>query len=568
MKFLLILFLLPIGVFAESGQPESESGFQPKEAAHAKKMMVASANPYATQAGLDILQKGGNAIDAAIAIQMVLNVVEPQSSGIGGGAFLLYYQKESDEIIAYDGREMAPQGVNEKWFLDENSKPFPLGDLIISGRSVGVPGVLKMLEMAHQERGRLPWRELFLPAIRLAEQGFPISSRLHQLIVQTRGLSNSATAAAYLFHGETPKLEGEILKNPQLARSLRLIAKEGTRPFYHGEIGREIVKAVQGEGGALTLEDLNQYTPLVREPLQTKYGEYVVYGFPPPSSGGIVIAQMLEMMKTRKCPSDHLGSPSFIDFFCGASRLSFADRDYYLADPAYFPVPQARLMDSDYLKKRATEIGNKGKPAPGRYPGETLACCPPLIFTTELELPSTTQICVIDAEGNGLSMTSSIENAFGSTLMAAGFFLNNQLTDFSLIPEKEGKKAANRIEPGKRPLSSMSPTLVFKNDTLYLTIGSAGGARIIDYVAKALLGVLKFDLNVQEAISFPNYTSLTGAIDLEKGTFLIQEVPALEKLGNSVTIVPLTSGTQGIQSTPNGLIGGADPRREGRALGK
>lgn len=316
----------------------------------------------------------------------------------------------------------------------------------------------------------------------------------------------------------------------------------------------------------MTLNDLENYRPILREPIVTSYKNCQVFGFPPPAAGGIAISQILQMMAEQNCSSY---SPPFIDLFCGASRLAYADRDYYVADPDFFPVPTERLINGHYLKKRAKLMGKKERALPGKFPGDSIACCPPLMISKELEYPSTTHLCVIDQEGNCVSMTSSLENAFGSTLMAAGFFLNNQLTDFSLIPEKDGKKAANRIEPGKRPMSSMSPTLVFKKGSQrpYLMLGSAGGTRIIDYVAKALLGVLDFNLNIQEAISSPNFTSQGGSIDLESQTVLVESAEWLEKLGNTIKITPLTSGTQGIQRTEKGLLGGADPRREGEALG-
>ncbi len=556
MRKWLILFLLVMrGIYGQD-PPEGPSGFNAKTLTIGHECMVASANPHATQAGFETLLKGGNAVDAAIVVQLVLNVVEPQSSGIGGGAFLLYYDQLAETVKAYDGRETAPLGVTEKWFLGPDGRPIPRTQAMVGGRAVGVPGVLKMLEQIHQEYGVLPWKELFTHAITLAEQGFKISPRLHKLSVGTPFC----------------RVKGARLKNLELAATFRLLADEGSGPFYHGVIAKEIVDAVQQHGGVLTLADLADYRVQVREPLLTSFGDYLIYGFPPPSSGGIAVAQILAILKEFVLAGQSLGSPSFIDLFSRASRMACADRDYYVADPDFFPTPVDRLLDPDYLVKRAEAVSRQEKAVAGHYPGTSLSCCPPMIVSSDIELPSTTQICVIDRQGNCVSMTSSIENAFGSTVMAGGFLLNNELTDFSLIPEKDDKKAANRIEPGKRPMSSMSPTLVFtktdRNKQLYLTLGSAGGARIIDYVAKALCGVLIFDLNIQEAISFPNFASLDHPIDLEADTFLTGLAPELEALGNGIRIIPLTSGSQGIQCVDGKFIGGADPRREGEAVGQ
>ena len=569
MKWLLIFLAVSILVYGEE-EPEMPSGISPKQAVIGDDCMVVSANPHATQAGLETLLKGGNAVDAAIVMQFVLNVVEPQSSGIGGGAFLLYYDKKTDQVKAYDGRETAPQGVDENWFLGADHQPMPRMHAMVGGRSVGVPGVVKLLEQVHQQYGVLPWKELFVPAIKLAVGGFPISSRLHKLLAQAPFLSPQSTP--YLFQDGNLKQEGEILKNTELATSFYTLAEQGSDAFYHGKLAEGIVQAVKARGGVMTFEDLAGYQIKMRDPLVTSFGGYSIYGFPPPSSGGIAVAQMLAILQEFERTGFTLGSAPFIDLFCRSSRMAFADRDYYVADPDFFPVPVDRLVDPDYLHKRAEAVRKHEKTAPGHYPGESLTCCPPMTLSSELELPSTTQICVIDSIGNCLSMTSSIENAFGSTVMTGGFFLNNQLTDFSLVPEKEGKRAANRIEPGKRPASSMAPTLVFRTvaekKQIYLNLGSAGGSRIIDYVAKALCGVLLFDLNIQEAIAFPNFASLSDVIDLEENTFLVQSVAELEAMGAVVKTMPLTSGSQGIQCLDGQLMGGVDPRREGEAKGQ
>ena len=561
-KWVFVLLSVSCFVYGQEDFPEGSSGFNPKKAVVKQDCMVVSANPLASHAGLETLLKGGNAVDAAIVMQLVLNVVEPQSSGIGGGAILLYYDHLTEDVKAYDGREMAPSGVNEKWFLGPDNLPIARAQAIVGGRSVGVPGVLKMLEQIHQEHGLLPWKELFDPAIDLADQGFKISSRLRILSAQV----------PFIFQEDKIPEEGTVIKNPELAATFRTLATEGVIPFYQGAIAQEIVEAIQKQGGVMTLADLAAYQVKVREPLITSFGEYLVYGFPPPSSGGIAVAQILAILNEFDMTEQTLGSPSFIDLFSRASRMAFADRDYYVADPDFFPVPVERLLDPEYLVKRAESVRRQELATHGQYPGASLSCCPPMLLSSGFEFPSTSQICVIDSYGNGLSMTTSLENAFGSKVMAGGFFLNNQLTDFSMIPEKDGKKAANRVEPRKRPMSSMSPTLVFKNvskkNQVYLALGSAGGAFIIDYVAKALCGVLIFDQNIQEAISFPNFASLFNRIDLEADTFLTTLVPALKALGNETRIMSLTSGTQGIQSIGGRLMGGADPRREGAAMGQ
>jgi gamma-glutamyltranspeptidase / glutathione hydrolase len=561
-NFFLIFLTLPLLAFDE---PETSSGFHPKQAVYARHSMVTSANPQATQAGFDILQKGGNAIDAAIAMQLVLNVVEPQSSGIGGGAFLLYYDKQSNQVIAFDGRETAPQGVNERWFLDARGKPLSHAEAIVGGRSVGVPGVLKMIEQAHAQFGILPWNTLFTSAIEIADKGFPLSPRLMALILDTPTLSPQS--APYFYENGKLKKEGDIVQNRELAATFQLLAEKGSDPFYHGEIAEDIVRAIQKANGVMTLEDLNRYQVKTHQPIVSSFRDYQIYGFPPPSGGGVAIAQILAILEILDLPNEKMEPAEFINTFSRASRAAFADRNYYLADPDFFPVPIDRLLDTNYLKKRAEEVIQNKTIKPGNFPGESLACCPPMIVSSQLELPSTSQICIVDTFGNCVSMTTSIENGFGSTVSIRGFFLNNQLTDFSFVPEIDNKKAANRVEPGKKPLSSMSPTIVFQNGKFVLAVGSAGGPYIIDYVAKVLCEVLMFNLNIQDAISFPNFASITDSIELEAKSPLLNLIPALEKLGNRVKISSLTSGTQGIQRLNEHLIGGVDPRREGKALG-
>ncbi len=572
----MLKFLFPFIFLGEMSEPESSTGYRERQPVFAQKMMVATANPHATEAALQILEEGGSSIDALITAQAVLNVVEPQSSGIGGGAFLLYFDKKDERVVFFDGRETAPILADENLFLTNGIFP-PHDELINGGRSVGVPGVLRMLELAHQKKGRLPWKKLFARAIDLAEKGFPLSPRLHQLIATTPGLNNFEEAQKLFFEsdGTTPKPTGSLLKNPSLAATLRLIADEGSSPFYEGALAYKIVEAVQHSEvnpGLLSLSDLANYRPLICSPLFFNYRSYTIVTAPPPSSGGITLAQILGICETQNFAHLSLGSPQFIDLFCQASRLAYADRNMYIADPAFFPTPVPALISKSYLNSRSKLLGTKyafGNVEAGEWPKSWMAkpqnCC---TEGESPEFPSTTHISIIDSEGNAVSMTSSIENAFGSKVMAAGFFLNNQLTDFAINPEKEGKKVANRVQGGKRPLSSMTPTLVFDRDGgLFLTVGSAGGSLIIEYVAEVLFGVLDFKMNIQEAISFPHYASLLKPIELEEDTFIVETRKELEALDNDVEITSMNSGSVGIEVTQKNLIGGVDPRREGLASG-
>ncbi|MGA8163566.1 MAG: gamma-glutamyltransferase [Waddliaceae bacterium] len=577
MKETAFLFLAPLCLFAAPPkQPEYSSGYHPKSMAYGKSMMVVSANPLASEAGFAILKQGGNAIDAAIAMQMVLNVVEPQSSGIGGGGFLLYYRKEDNSICAYDGREIAPRAVHDLLFCDAKGEAIPFANAILGGKAVGVPGLLKMLEQAHRDRGRLPWKELFQSAIRHADQGFPISYRLHQLIANRSDLSTFPEAGNYFFQKNgKPKPEGTLLKNSQLAETLTMIANQGTDPFYKGDLAQEIVKTVQKCGvnpGVLSYEDLSGYYPIKREPIQADYRHYRIVSFPPPSGGGIAVLQILGMLQHDDLKHEEAGSAAFIHLFSQASALAFTDRNYYVADPDFFPVPTDRLIHPAYLQQRGQSIDKeKASPAShGTWPSQTITCFPCVRPSCTHEYPSTSHLCVVDNEGNAVSMTTSIEHAFGSTLMVRGFFLNNQLTDFSFIPEKEGKKAANRVEPGKRPMSSMAPILVFHKDSgqLLLAIGSGGGAGIIDYTAQALLGIIDFGLTIQEAIDLPHVVATDTSTTLEEKTVLHKKRKQLEQMGHRIKEKSLNSGTHGIHAASTRLMGGADPRREGKAIGQ
>jgi gamma-glutamyltranspeptidase/glutathione hydrolase len=553
--------------------PEAATGYETKPALVAKRFAIVTANPLASDAGYEMLRRGGSAVDAAIAAQLVLNLVEPQSSGIGGGGFLLHYDARARRTAAYDGRETAPAGATPRLFLDADGKPIPFGAAIGSGRSVGVPGLVAMLDLAHRRHGILAWRELFAPAIRLAEEGFAISPRLAQLVARDPLLSRSPGARAYLFAADgAPKPAGTVLRNPEFAATLREIADRGPRAFYRGAIAADIARAVQGDprgAGALTTGDLAAYEPIVREALCRDMREWRVCGMPPPSSGGIATIQMLAMLGRTGIASAAPDSAIAVHLFSQAGRLAFADRDRWVADPAFVAVPVAGLLNRSYLDQRATLIrpARPVIPAPaGEPPGA------PRDAGAEREArdrPATSHLSVVDARGNAVSLTSSIESAFGNRTLVRGFFLNNELTDFSFVPEVDGKPVANRVQPGKRPRSSMSPTIVFdRAGRVSLVIGSPGGNWIINYVARTLVATLDRGESVKAAIDAPNFGSRNGPVELEAATPIAALASSLELLGDPVRIMPMTSGLAGIQRVPGGWLAAADPRREGAPRGE
>ena len=557
-------------VFASIGAAHAD---EPRPGpARAERTMVAAANPHAAEAGLTILHAGGSAVDAAIAMQMVLNVVEPQSSGIGGGAFLLHYDKGLAEVRAYDGRETAPAAATPDLFLDETGAPLGFYDAVVGGRSVGVPGLVAMLEMAHRAHGNLPWRKLFAPAIRLAEAGFPVSHRLNALAERDDFLRQfpESRALFYLWYGKA-KPVGATFTNPALAETLQRIAQGGAAAFYRGEIAHDIVTAVRtvrANRGRLVEADLAAYRAKERAPVCAPYRRWRVCGMPPPTSGGLTTLAILGILSHFDLARVESGSAEAVHLISEASRLAYADRALYIADSDFADVPITGLLDPGYLAERARLIDprrSKGRAQPGALPlrkSERPAVAP------SLEGASTTHLSVIDAAGNAVTMTSSIESAFGSRLMTRGFLLNNQLTDFSFVPELDGVAVANRVEPGKRPRSSMAPTLVFDEaGDLVMVIGSPGGSRIITYVVKTIVAVLDWQLDIQAAIALPHHTNRNGATDLEEGTGLVALQAQLTARGHEVKVRPLTSGLHGIVVTPQGLEGGADPRREGIALG-
>ncbi len=541
----------------------------PQIPAGAPRQMVAAANPLAVEAGMAMLRQDGSATDAAIATALVLGLVEPQSSGIGGGAFLLHYSAASREVAAYDGRESAPAGADEALFLTADSEPLPFWEAVVGGRSVGTPGLLRMLELAHQAHGRLPWAELFEPAIRLAEEGFAVSPRLHQLIAGDRYLKRYPETAAY-FHDAAgnPLPVGHLLKNPAYAATLRAVAAGGADAFYRGAIAVDIATRVRGVAdnpGRLSYSDLATYQARRRAPLCLPYRQWIVCGMPPPTSGGVAVLQILKLLEPFDLAAQAPLSPEAIHLVAEAGRLAFADRNRFLADSDFVAVPLDALLDPAYLAGRSMLIdpaASLGEASPG-LPGQQAAA------PAQLDPPSTSHLSVVDAEGNAVSMTASIESAFGARVMARGFLLNNELTDFSFRPQVDGQPVANRVEPGKRPRSSMSPTLVLdRRGRFVMAIGSPGGSRIIGYTAKAIIAALDWNLTMQEAVALPNFVNRNGATDLEAGTAAEAAKAALEALGHEVNVRDLTSGLHGIRLTPAGLQGGADPRREGVVLGE
>jgi gamma-glutamyltranspeptidase/glutathione hydrolase len=551
--------------------PEPASGLSPKRGVVAKRFLIAAAHPLAVKAGYDILRRGGTAIDAAVATQMVLNLVEPQSSGIGGGAFILHYSAAESKLATYDGRETAPTAARADRFLGADGERLKFLDAVVGGKSVGTPGLLRALELAQAEHGKLPWSELFQPAIRLATEGYALSPRLHHLleVVRLPG-RGAAMRRMYYRDDDTPKPVGTVLRNPALAGTLRRIAAQGANAFYAGAIARDIADKVRNapKPGDLSENDLAQYRAQQREPVCGPYRQWKVCGMPPPSSGGVAVLQVLGMLQRlapENLPSDPIQAAHLV---AEAERLAYADRARYLADSDFVPVPVSGLLAPEYLAARAALVQpdrSLGHAQPGKPPGAPLA---QFADDAAPELASTSHLSIVDAQGNAVAMTSSIEFAFGSQQMVRGFLLNNQLTDFSFVAQQEGRPVANRIEPGKRPRSSMAPTMVFDRDgKLVLALGSAGGSAIINHVVKTLVGVLDGKLDVQQAIALPNFGSRNGPTELELGTAAADWAQPLRALGHEVRLIDMTSGVHAIERTRDGWRSGADPRREGAAKG-
>lgn len=556
---------------ADQVAPEAATGISQQQQVSGREWMIASANPYASEAGAAMLRQGGNAIDAMVATQLVLGLTEPQSSGIGGGAFMVYWDAKEEALTTFDGRETAPFAVTPRLFQDQTGKPLAFYDAVVGGRSVGTPGTVKLMWHTHQRHGKLPWRDLFEPAIKLATEGFVVSPRLATLVVKDKeNLQRWQATKAYFFNEDgSPIRPGQILTNPAYADTLSQIAERGASAFYHGDIAKDIVSTVrnaEGNPGVLSVMDLATYQVKVREPVCAPYRQFKICGMGPPSSGALTLGQIMGMLSHY--PIDKMGQNDVNSWrlLGDASRLAFADRGRYMADSDYVPMPTDGLIDPSYLEQRASLL--KGdKAIATAEPGQPVwSHAMRYAMDESLELPSTSHFSIVDSDRNVVSITTTIENGFGSRLMVRGFLLNNELTDFSFRSHVGGKPIANRIEPGKRPRSSMAPTIVMKDDEPYLAIGSPGGSQIIGYVAKTLVGHLDWGLDLQQAINLPNMNNRFGAFELEKGTAAEQWAPKLEQLGFEIKIKDLNSGVQAIRIDGKQLTGAADPRREGKVV--
>lgn len=552
-------------------QPEPSTGSTDKALAHAQHHMVAAAHPLAVEAGLKILDAGGSAVDAMIAVQLVLNLVEPHASGLGGGAFLMHYDAGRREIQAYDGRETAPAAATPGLFM-RDGKAMQFRAAVTGGRAVGTPGVARLLELAHRKHGKLPWARLFEPAIALAENGYPVSRRVYALLQREEALAGEAAARNHFLNADgTPKTAGTIMRNLELAETLRALQRGGADAFYRGDIARDIVAAVRSHAtnpGVLALDDLAGYQVREVDPLCAPYRAYRVCSMPPSSSGGIAVLQMLGMLSHRDLSNVVPGSAQAVHLLAEAGRLAYADRNLWVADDRFVDVPVTGLLDSAYLADRARLISEQrsmGRAEAGTPPGARLAHAD----DTFEEIAGTSHVAIVDAAGNAVSLTTTIENFFGSRLMVRGFLLNNQLTDFSFNPQQGKRTVANAVAPGKRPRSSMAPTLVFrKNGDLHLVVGSPGGSRIINYVAKTLIATLDWNMDIQSAIALPNAGSRNGPTEIERDTAFAALAEPLQAMGHEVQLVDMTSGLHGIMRAGRGWQGGADPRREGIAKGR
>ena len=557
----------------EPPAPESPSGLRQPDVVEAERFMVATANGYATAAGADALRRGGTAVDAMVAAQFMLNLVEPQSSGIGGGAFLLYWDARNRTLTSLDGRETAPAAADGNLFLEPNGEAMSFEAAVPGGRSVGVPGTLALLERAHRSYGRLPWAELVAPAAELADKGFPVSPRLAGAIAEDAAeLARFPATRAYFLDGEgTSRQTGTILRNPEFASTLRTIAQEGSAPLYRGRLGDALVATVRGSPsnpGLMTVEDLAGYRVVERDPVCAPYRAYRVCGMGPPSSGGVALAQILGLLEHF----DMAALGPTVDGYQAlleASKLAFADRNLYLADPDFVRVPVRGLVDPGYLTVRAQQIrldASMEKAVAGNPPWRQAGLWAP---DDSVGRPGTSHLVIVDAEGNAISLTTTIESGFGSHLMVGGFLLNNELTDFSFLPQTDGRPVANRVEGGKRPRSAMAPTIVFdRGGDPALLVGSPGGSQIIGYVAQALVGMLDWGMSPQQAVAAGHVLSRNGPAELEEGTNAADLQTALAARGQKVQVKALNSGLHAIAFVKGKLVSGVDPRREGVAEGE
>lgn len=556
-------------------RPETEAE---NKAVTAQEYMMVAAHPVAAQIGAAILDEGGSAVDAIIASQIALNLVEPQSSGIGGGGFLLVWDAKTGGLTSYDGRETAPANGSGDYVLQQDGAFRPFMEAVTGGASVGVPGILRMLELAHQDHGTLPWAPLFTPTIQLAEKGFPISPRLNGLLQDAPYLKDMEPAGSYFYDTATGKPHpiGTILRNPDLARSLRAIATGGADAFYTGPLAEDIVTAVQTaprNPRALSLTDLANYTAKRRDNLCLTYRIYQVCGMAPPSSGGSTVLQILGLMEQSERDirkTDPLSADG-IQIFGEAMRLAFADRNRFLADTDFVSVPLKEMLSPAYLVRRARTMDFSHAPKVPREAGNPTNdhAFLPNVLDDSPELPSTSHLVAVDRTGSVATMTTSIETGFGSRVMVGGFLLNNQLTDFAWSDVENGLPIANRYEPNKRPRSSMAPTLVFGPDGQpRLALGSPGGSRIIGYVAKTVMAVLDWDMSLQRAIETTHFLNRNGAMEIEEDPNLDGIAATLTARGYDVQRRAMASGLHGVEFIGGQYIGGVDPRREGLAVGE
>ncbi|MHA6717981.1 gamma-glutamyltransferase [Sphingomonas sp. RS6] len=530
--------------------------------------MVSAADPRAAAAGVEILRAGGTATDAAIATMLALNVVEPQSSGIGGGSFLVLYDAKTGATTSVDGRETAPMAVDDHWFYDAAGKPLSHFAAVPGGRSVGVPGALRAMALAHRKSGKLAWARLFAPAIRLAREGFEVTPRLNNSLARFSGHVDPAWRALFFGPDGTPLPAGTRVRNPAQAALLERIAKQGSDSFYVGPQAAKIVATVNGAArnpSKMTTGDLAAYDAKERPVLCGGYRGYKVCSMGPPSSGGITVLIILAQLERFDMGALGKESATAWHLFAESSRLAYADRDLYVGDPDFVRVPLAGLLDPAYIASRSALIDpatTMASVSAGTPPG-----APKRVPATVQEVAGTTDLAVVDAQGNVVQVTTTVEGPFGSGLTFDGTILNNQLTDFDIVPEKNGYLAANRVEGGKRPRSSMAPTIVFGPDgKVRLAIGAAGGSTIIAQVAKAIIGVVDWHLSAQDAIGLGLVYAPGKTAIVERGTSVAALVPALEALGETARVAPMGLKANAIEHVDGRWVGAADPRSEGVAM--
>lgn len=572
-----LLIVLPVqGVSAQVGKPANPEPATPVmqgSSATGSRFMVVTAHPEATRAGYEVLKGGGSAADAAVAVQLVLGLVEPQSSGLGGGGFALYYDAATNQVHSYDGRETAPSTAGKYLFTNENGDPMKFYDAAVGGRAVGVPGTLRLLEMMHKQFGVKPWRDLFSRAITLAETGFTVTPRLAAMVEKdAQNLREFTPTTLYYFPDSvTPINAGGILKNPLYGQTLRHVAINGADGFYKGPIAESIAKAVQEDEanpGLLSVEDMANYKAIERKTICGMYRGYMICSMGEPSSGGIMLLASLGILENFNLATMGRNNPQAWHLISEASRLAFADRNYYIGDPHYVQSPNEKLFDPEYLRSRAALI-DPSKASKKIMPGipkgwEKIKPAQEPIYPKP---PGTTHFSIVDAKGNIVSMTDSVEDSFGSRMFVHGFMLNNQLTDFSFIPEIDGKMVANRVEGGKRPRSTMTPVIVFdRNGKPALVIGSAGGSAIMGYVLERIIGMIDWKEDIRTSLAAPNIVNRGKGIELEEGAAELAE--PLRKIGHPVEMTELNSGLTAIQIQNGIMTGAADPRREGTAQGE